>query len=365
MNNNLNKEGKKEFYLIKKVSLVDKFNFYEYLSVMLDWWVTIMSALESVKNRVKNPYFRKQIEEIQVFMSTWDSLSKAMKKKPNIFSNREIYIIEAWENSWTLTESLNNISDDFKKQHELKQTIKNSLTYPIVILIFLVVAVLIVMLYVIPSLLPLFEEASTELPMATKALISTSNFIWNNFVFIILFILTLWLFLYWFKLTQTWKMFFDKLLLSLPLVWDVYRNYILANISTNLWSLMWGWVTILKSLRLVWKSTNNVVYEEIFELVAQKVWEWKKLVDSMLEVDEYNEYFTSDYIQMLSVWEKTASLDTICKKLNKQYTREVKYSLSNLVKWIEPAAIMLAWIFVLWFAFAIFGAMLQLTQTIG
>ena len=52
MNNDNQKLTQKEFYLFKSVSLIDKFNFYEYLSIMLDWWVTIVAALESVNKKI-------------------------------------------------------------------------------------------------------------------------------------------------------------------------------------------------------------------------------------------------------------------------------------------------------------------------
>jgi len=85
----------------------------------------------------------------------------------------------------------------------------------------------------------------------------------------------------------------------------------------------------------------------------------------MEEVDPEGRYFPLDFLQMLSVWEKTARLEWISKKINAQYTREVDYSLANLTKWIEPIAILFAWVFVLWFAFAIFGAILKVTQTVN
>jgi type IV pilus assembly protein PilC len=84
----------------------------------------------------------------------------------------------------------------------------------------------------------------------------------------------------------------------------------------------------------------------------------------MLNRNEKMELFPADFIQMLSVWEKTATIDKVCVKINEQYTREVKTSLNNLTKWIEPLAILLAWIFVLWFAFAIFGAILSITDSV-
>lgn len=355
----------KDFYLFKKVSLLDKFNFYEYLSVMLDGWVTIVSSLDSVTEKIKNPYFAKKIKELVVYISSWDSLNKAMKKLPDVFSQSESSIIEAWEKSWTLVQSLSSMAIEYRKLHELRSNIKSSLTYPLIIVLFLIWAVWVVMTYVVPALIPLIEEAWVEKPFSTVALIWTSNFVVNNFILILLFLAFLVFLFYSFSMSESWKKTIDTTLLKLPLIWDVYRNYLVASSSSVLWSLMNSWVPIVKALNLVWKSTDNVVYENLFNDISVKVSTWKKLVDSIMEVDEYNEYFPSDFVQLLSVWEKTATIDWVCKKLNEQYTREVNYSLANLTKWIEPLAILVAWLFVLWFAFAIFWAILKLTQTIG
>jgi len=64
------KQDQKQYYFFKKVSLVDKFNFYEYLSIMLDGGVTITSALDSVTKKIKNPYFKEKISELLVFISS-------------------------------------------------------------------------------------------------------------------------------------------------------------------------------------------------------------------------------------------------------------------------------------------------------
>lgn len=358
MNNN-------EIIIFKSISDLEKANFYDYIAVMLDWWVTITEALESVIPRLKNPFFINKIDAFKWFIVWWDSISRSMKKVPDLFDDYEVSIIEAWEKSWNLSVSLSELAIDLKKTHELKTKIKSSLTYPIIILLFLVLSVLIVMTYVIPAIKPLFETASIELPFATQMLISTSNFIWGNFISIVILFIIFILSIIGYKQTASWKIFFDRLVLNLPLIWPVYKNYILSRIIINLWTLLHGGVPITKTLMLVWRASNNVIYNEIFVLVKEKVEWWKKIVESILEVDKNWEYFTPDYLQMLSVWEKTASIYTISKKLHDQYTKEVDISLDNLTKWIEPIAILLAGTFVLWFAFAIFGAILKVTQTIG
>lgn len=366
MENNIKDSSlsEKKFYLFKTVSFVEKANFFEFLSVMLDSWVNFVQALDSFGERAKNEYFKEKISELKIYVSSWESLSKSMKKIPDIFSDTETSIIEAWEKSGTMVDSLSALSSDYMKIHNLRWKIKWALTYPIIIFIFLVVAVLLVMTYVVPTLKPLFETAEVSLPAATIALIATSNFVSNYFFYIIVLIVLSFVFLGFYRNTPTWKQFFDRFLLQIPLIWLVYKNYILSRVAANLWVLMSSWVSILKTLSLVGRSTNNVVYQDLFDSIMNKVSSWNKIVDSMLELDPNHHYFPSDFIQMLSVWEKTASMWKITEKINAQYTIEVDNSLANMTKWIEPLAIAIAWIFVLWFAFAIFWAILKLTQTV-
>ncbi len=350
--------------LFKKVGDLDKYNFYDYLSVMLDSGLWVVNALEGVWEKLDNVYFKQKINELIVFVSSWDPLSKAMKKIPDVFSAYETSVVEAWETTWTLDKSLWNLAENIRSIYELKKKVKWSLTYPLIIFLFLIVAVTIILTYVIPALKPLFEWFWAELPFATKALIATSNFVINNFLVIIFFIISIIIWVLIYKTSESWKKNLDNFVLSMPLIGPVYRNYIISNISLTMANLIWAWVPTIKMLKLTWKASNSYVYEKLFELIAKKVWLWEKIVDSIEEVDKEKFYFPSTFIQMLSVWEKTANLETICYKINKQFKREVEYSLANLTKWVEPLAVAFASIFVLWFAFAIFWAIMKLTSAI-
>ena len=79
----------------KKISLVDKFNFYEYISVMLDGGVVLSESLDSVQSKIQNSFFKQKIQELQTYVSSGDSFSKSMKKIPQVFSSGEISIIES------------------------------------------------------------------------------------------------------------------------------------------------------------------------------------------------------------------------------------------------------------------------------
>lgn len=361
-NNNL----KKEIILSKKVWLIDKYNFFEYLAVMLDWWVWITESLSSVHSKITSPYFRQKISELVTYINSWDSFSRAMRKVPSIFTSSEVFIVEAWEATGQLSFSLIKLSEDLKKVEDLRKKIKGSLTYPAIIFLFVFLAIAVVMTYVVPSIKPLFDDSGTELPMVTQTLIASSDFVVDNFLTLILLFVTIVFLIYaYFNATNWWKTKKENIFLNTPLIWKVYKNYILAWIASTLWNLVWSWVSIIKSLDLTGKSTNSVVYEWLFDEIKEKVSTGNWIVASMEEVDKEKFYFPADYLQMLSVWEKTANIQEISVKLNKQYEKEVEYSLANLTKWIEPIAILFAWIFVLWFVFGIFSAIMQVTETVA
>jgi len=325
----------------------------------------LMSWLNSVKTKLKNAYFKEKVEELELFISSGDSLSKAMRKMPDIFPVREISLLEAWESTGNLVSALWNLAEELRKTHDLTNKVKSSLTYPLIIVLFLLLAIVVVMVFVIPELSWIFSDAGKELPLATRALVATSDFFIHKYPIIIIVLSLLWLTFYYNINTDSGRRKFDSMILSMPLIWPVLKNYTLAIVASTLWNLVAWWVPILKALLLVGKSTNNLVYEWLFNEIIEKVKSWKKIVESMMEVDTEWKYFLADFVQMLSVWEKTASIDKIATKINIQYTREVDNSLGNLTKWIEPLAILAAWIFVLWFAIAIFGAILQVTDTVG
>ncbi|NVP17096.1 type II secretion system F family protein [Candidatus Gracilibacteria bacterium] len=360
-NNNISNE----IILIKKVSIIDKYNFYEYISVMIDGGVGITDSLDSVNSKISSPYFKQKIKELVTYISSGDSFSKSMKKIPSIFSASEVSVIESGESIGQLSKSLMKLSEDLKKVHELRNKIKTALTYPVIIFLFLFLALFIVLTYVIPSIKPFFDDAGIELPLATKSLLATSEFIINDFWFIFLFLATTIVFFVGYKNTKSGKIAIEHFIFSTPLIGKIYKNYILANIASNLATLIGSGINIVKALSLVSKSTNSYIYMELFDEIILRVTKGGGIVKSIEEVDINKEYFTSDYLQMLSVGEKTANLESISLKINKQYEKEVDYSLARLTKWIEPLAILFAGMFVLWFAFAIFGAILKVTQTVS
>ncbi|MDD2487598.1 MAG: type II secretion system F family protein [Candidatus Gracilibacteria bacterium] len=352
-------------YFWNKITIKDKALLYEHLSNLIDGGVTATNALKGFLDKTLNPKLGLEITNLLLFIESGDSFSTAMKKMPFVFNRKEVAIIEAGESSGTLQKSFLNLSKQLNEEEDLRRKVKGALTYPTIILLFLIIAVFVIMTYVIPKIQPLFESTGIELPLSTRALIFVSEFFINDFYTIIIgLLIAVFSFKAYIK-TNSGKRMIDDFYISIPLVGTVYKNYLLAQIASNLGLLIGAGIPIVKTFALTGDSSNNSIYKEIIYNVSKSVSSGKKITQSLEDADPQHKYFKNDFVQMIEAGEKTSTINKVCDKIAYQYSKEVDSSLAILMKWIEPAALLIAGIFVLWFAFAIFSAVLKITETVS
>ncbi len=134
----------------------------------------------------------------------------------------------------------------------------------------------------------------------------------------------------------------DKLYLNLPIIGDVYRNYIIVRIASTLSLLLEAGIPIIRTLSLTAEGSNNVIFQEKIEEIIKKVQQGKKIAESIEESDPTFSVFTQDFYQIIGAGERTSTINKVSRKLASQYTREVDSSISVLVRFIEPLAILIA-----------------------
>jgi len=352
-------------YFWNTITLKEKAVLYEHLANLLDGGVTLIEALQSFVAKTQNPLLYREINQLLLLIDSGDVMSIAMKKLPRSFDVSEVSIIEAGEQSGTMQKSFASLAEDLRNRQELRQKLKGALAYPAIILAFLIGAILVVMVFVIPKLMPLFETANTTLPLSTRSLVATSDFISHHFMVIVFGLLIVGVTIYGYLKSPQGKRAFDEMLIKLPLIGTVYQNYLIVRISTTLGLLLGAGIPIVKTLKLAGSSTGNSLYEEIFAGIVKNVERGNRIAESFNAMDPDGRYFPRDFLQLLAAGEKTSTINKVCAKISAQYTREVDQSVATMIKFVEPMAILVSGVFVVWFAFAIFSAVLKITENVG
>lgn len=305
------------------------------------------------------------VENTIFFVESGDQLNTAMRKLPNFYTEKEVAIIEAGEQTGMLKDTFMAISMELRMQEELRTKVLGALTYPIIILIFLVLAIAVVMVYVIPQIMPVIVEMATELTFSTRSLIAVSDFLRSNIIWILLFVISSVLIFRGFVVTESGKMWFDRFKVYNFLSGKVYKNYMIVQVMNTFYLLSSSGVSVVKALRLTGASSGNVYIASVYHRIANAVSTGRKISEAMIENDPEHYIFTPDILQLIESAEKTSTVHQVSHKIAAQYRRELDASLAIMVKFIEPVALLSAGIFVLWFAVAIFSVIMQITKSAG
>jgi type II secretory pathway component PulF len=211
------------------------------------------------------------IEHTIFFIESGDSLNVAMRKFPNFYEEKEIAIIESGEQTGMLKDSFQAIASELRMQSDLKAKVIGAMTYPIVIMFFLVLALTIVMTYVVPQIMPILAEVSSELSFATKSLIWTSDFLRENIIFIIVVLIGGALIFRGYTLTEEGKRRLDYAKVYAPIIGLVYKNYLIVQVMSTFHLLASSGVSIVKTLRLTGASSGNSKIQEMYSFMADEI----------------------------------------------------------------------------------------------
>lgn len=315
-----------------RVSGKDIVLFSRQLATLIDAKVPIIQALNILQNQVSSNKLRRTIGDITEKVESGDSLSSALSNHPKIFSSLYINLVRSGELSGTLDESLTFLADQLEKDYDLRSKIVGALTYPIFILVALVVVAFLMFTFVLPPLVMILRESAVALPITTKILIAATDFMENFWWLAAMIILGLvFAYRYW-SSTVAGSYSLDYFKIKLPIFGRLFRNIYLSRFTRNLATLIAGGIPVVKALDSVADIVGNRVYHDIILDASNQVRAGRSIASSLQNREE----FPSIVGQMVQVGETTGKLREILEKLASFYEKEVEALLKVLTTLIEP-----------------------------
>lgn len=319
--------------IIKRVSVVDKMLFARNLRAMLKAGLSFARAISVLTEQTNNEYFKDILGSIQEDIQQGTALADSLAKHPKVFNDLFVSMIRVGEVGGNLEEVLDILSIQLKKDHDLTSKVMGAMMYPAVIIFAMVGIGILMMMFVVPSLLKVFEEMNAELPTATKALIFISNTLQNYGIFVFLgFVLFIVLFLWSIK-TPVGKKAFGYFLLRVPVIGDVVSKVNMARFSRTLSSMISSGISIVKALEIISNTLSNVYYKESIKMACANVQKGIQLSDVL---GQYDKLYQPMMIHMIEVGEETGTLENTLKQVAEFYEEEVGQVTENLSSIIEP-----------------------------
>jgi type IV pilus assembly protein PilC len=361
------KSSKKSFSYFKnatysRMSTKDQTFFVKRLSFLIKAGIPVLDSLAMIKDQTKKKSYSKILDKIIADVANGQNLSNSLAKFPGMFSEFSVNIIGFGESSGILSENLEYLADELKKKQQLKKKVVGAFVYPIVVTFATFGITGFLMVYLFPKIMPVFQSLHMKLPLSTRLVIFLSNFIRFNGLYIFggLVFLTLG-FLYLLKKNKTFRFYFDKSVLKIPLIGDILRDYNLANSTRTIGLLLKGGVTVSEAIPIAEKTSSNLVYKEEFKKLSESINRGDKI---SLYLSSRPDLFPEVLSQIVSVGERSGNLSNSLIYLSELYEAQVDDFTKNLSNLIEPALMIFMGILVGFIAISIITPIYSITQNL-
>lgn len=350
--------GKKKAGKLNFSSLVD---FTRQMGIMINAGLSLVDSLSIISEQAKDLNQKLVVTRISDYIKSGSSLSMALADMPDSFPNYYISLIKAGESSGKLDDVFLRLAENLEKSREFRGKVSSALIYPLIIVIGIVVVAFIMMTFVLPQLLEMYESFEVELPASTQFIIFMSNFLAKFWPLIIAGTFLLSIVIRTILKKPQYRRVVDLYLLKIPVFGKIIQQSVLVETTRTLSILIKSGVPLLESLTIVKRTTNNLIYREALEEIYNDIEKGRALGDSLAS----SGLFPSIFVQMTSVGERTGKLDDTLMRLSRYFQMESELAIKTATTLIEPAILVVLGLGVGFLITSILTPIYNLTSSLG
>ncbi len=309
--------------------------FTRQFATMINSGLPLVQSLDILAEQTENASLAKVLREVLYDVESGHTLAAAIAKHPKVFTELFCNMVAAGEAGGILDTILLRLATFLEKNDALLRKIKGAMVYPSVIFTVAGMAIVILLIFVIPTFQTMFESAGIPLPLPTRIVIGMSAFLQA----------------YWwaclggiiggaFALRATYatpggQLAIDRILLSLPIIGDLQRKAAVSRFTRTLGTLVSSGVSILEGLEITAKTAGNRVIHDAIMRSRTSIAGGETIAGPLKE----SGVFPPMVVQMINVGEQTGGLDTMLTKIADFYDDEVDAAVEVLLAAMEPIMI--------------------------
>lgn len=326
----------KNFSFSKKITSKDIYIFLRQLANLNIAGLPIVKSLANISAQSHHPRLRLIVLDLKEKLKKGSTFSEALAFYPDVFTSFEINMIKSAETTGTLSEAIAKIADLKERDIAFKKKVRSALAYPILLLSVGVITLLVLITFVLPKFITLFNDLDQQLPLLTQLLINTSIF-FKKF-WMLLAILTGFAVFLWQKQlkTQKGRLLYDRLKLKIPLVKDIVLKIQMANFARTLGSLIENGVPIINSLKISSQIATNMVFSSEIKHIHAQVTKGQHISTALKE----SNIFDKNTLDLIAVGEESGRLDEMLFRIAEMNENESSGLIETLLFLIEPALIL-------------------------
>ncbi len=317
---------------MKRVSLKtdEKISLFDNMSTMLAAGIPILEVVETLLTDAKgNP--KKVYQQLKKDLTAGKKVSKSLSNFPDSFDEVTVNLIKAAEEAGTLEETLIDVKKSIKREAKFMDSVKAAAFYPALISVVFLAVVLVMLIVVIPRISKVFTSLDVNLPLPTKILIATSNFLFKYWPFVIAFIIFWIIFSILFYRRK--KRMILGVFFSLPIIKGLIKQIDISRFSRSLHLLLSAGIPIPQAVYL----SNNVVLLPNMRRLINNALAMSKEGHPLSKGFKKKQYdMPVMMVKLMEVGEKSGNLDKAMQDVANHMEYEVDKNLKQITTLLEP-----------------------------
>lgn len=297
--------------------------------------VTIIQTLNMLSEQTENVKMQKALQAVRADVEKGESFADSLAQHPKVFPELLIQMARAGEASGSLETSMDRMATQFEKSAKVQALVKKAMIYPIVVACVAVAVVIVMLTFVIPRYIEMFEELDTELPGITLAVIAMSDFLKNYWYILIPAIIAAVFTIKTWSKTNSGKHVFGKLALKIPAVQNMVVKSASAQMARTLSTLLTAGVPLVEAVDIVADTMGNIWFKEALKNAVEQI----VIGVPMSQPLQTCGLFPPMVYHMIRIGEEAGSTEEMLNKLADYYEEEVEMAVQSLMAAMEPMII--------------------------
>jgi type IV pilus assembly protein PilC len=320
-------------YSFGGVKDIEKISFAKNLSAMVRAGLSVSRGLEVMERQTKNVTFKTILTTLVESVRRGQTLSEGLKVFPKTFPSLFVAMTAAGEESGQLADALKTAAFQMEESNTLKRKVRGAMMYPLIVVSAMISIGILMLIYVVPTLTATFKELAIDLPLSTRAIIVTSDFM-SSHTLVFLFILAVGIVggIFIYRLPRTRRMV-EFGVLHMPVIGSLVSQIQTARTARTFSSLLSAGVSVVESLKITRDVIQNSYYKEV---LTEAIVEIQKGSTIASVFERYENLYPPVMGEMIAVGEETGSLPAMLLEIAVFYEEEVTQRTKDLSTIIEP-----------------------------
>ncbi len=325
----------KKTKLGRRIPTRDIVIFTRQFATMINSGLPLVQALDILAKQTDNKDLGEVTRQVVYDVESGNTLADALSKHRNAFTPLYVNMVAAGEAGGILDTILLRLATFLEKNDAIIRKVKGAMVYPAVIFSVAIMAIIVLLIFVIPTFQTMFASVNLELPLPTRIVIAASEFLQGFWWLIAIGIGAMVWLIKWYYGTEGGKLNIDRLMLNAPVLGDLLRKSAVSRFTRTLGTLISSGVSILEGLEITARTAGNqVIHNAVMQSRGSIA--GGETISAPLE---NSGVFPPMVTSMIAVGEATGGLDEMLTKIADFYDDEVDAAVGALLSLMEPIMI--------------------------